>query len=71
MATTTSSSTSVNAGRDVEKIAVAETPAIDAFDSLAAWTHLHDIAAGLPDEERELFDLVWYVGATQDEIAAL
>lgn len=58
-------------GRDVEKIALAETSDIDTLDSLAAWSHLHDIAAGLPDEERELFDLVWYVGATQDEIAAL
>lgn len=58
-------------GRPVEKIALAETPAIDVFDSLASWTQLHNIAAGLPDEERELFDLVWYVGATQDEIAAL
>lgn len=58
-------------GRDVEKISLAETSDIDTLDSLASWTQLHDISAGLPDEDRELFDLVWYVGATQDEIAAL
>ena len=58
-------------GREVEKIALAETSDIDTLDSLASWAQLHDIAAGLPDEDRELFDLVWYVGATQDEIAAL
>jgi RNA polymerase sigma-70 factor (ECF subfamily) len=58
-------------GRDVDKVSSAEAPGGEWIDSLAAWTRLHDIAAGLPDEERELFNLMWYVGATQDEIAAL
>lgn len=58
-------------GRDIEKTALAEAPDIETIDSLAAWTRLHDVAAGLPDDERELFNLVWYVGAEQREIAAL
>lgn len=58
-------------GRDIDKVSSAEAPGGKCIDSLAAWTRLHDIAAGLPDEERELFNLMWYVGATQDEIAAL
>jgi RNA polymerase sigma factor (sigma-70 family) len=39
-------------------------------ESLQSWTRFHEIAAGLPDGERELFGLVWYAGATQAEIAA-
>ena len=49
----------------------AEDPAPDAVQKLAEWTRFHDLAASLPDDERQLFDMVWYLGMTQDEIAAL
>lgn len=31
------------------------------------WTRLHEAAETLPDEERELFHLVWYLGMKQEE----
>jgi RNA polymerase sigma factor (sigma-70 family) len=38
---------------------------------LAAWTAFHAQVERLPDEEREVFDLLWYQGLTQVEAAAL
>jgi RNA polymerase sigma-70 factor (ECF subfamily) len=38
-------------------------------DRLAAWTEFHTQVEQLPDEERELFDLLWYQGLTQAEAA--
>jgi RNA polymerase sigma-70 factor (ECF subfamily) len=38
---------------------------------LAQWTEFHRLAEGLPDEEREVFDLLWYQGLTQEEAAHL
>ena len=38
---------------------------------LAAWTELHARVEQLPDEEREVFDLLWYQGLPQAEAAAL
>lgn len=38
---------------------------------LERWTRFHEAIAALPAEERELFHLVWYVGADQKTIAAL
>lgn len=43
----------------------------DPIDRLESWTRLHDAVAALPDQERELFDLVWFMGATQHDIATL
>lgn len=43
----------------------------ETIDRLESWTRLHDAVASLPDEERELFDLVWFMGATQHDIATL
>jgi RNA polymerase sigma factor (sigma-70 family) len=40
-------------------------PAID------RWTTFHDCVEGLSVEEREVFELAWYVGADQTEVAAL
>lgn len=40
-------------------------------ERLARWTHLHEAAASLPDEERELFHLVWYLGMKQAQAASL
>jgi RNA polymerase sigma-70 factor (ECF subfamily) len=39
--------------------------------SLDRWTLFHEAIASLPDEEREIFHLVWYLGADQKTIAAL
>jgi RNA polymerase sigma factor (sigma-70 family) len=38
---------------------------------LAAWSEFHERAGQLPDEEREVFDLLWYQGLMQEEAAQL
>jgi RNA polymerase sigma-70 factor (ECF subfamily) len=38
---------------------------------LAAWSEFHRQAELLPDEEREIFDLLWYQGLSQAEVADL
>jgi RNA polymerase sigma-70 factor (ECF subfamily) len=40
-------------------------------DHLAAWTEFHRQVERLPDEEREIFDLLWYQGLSQAEAASL
>lgn len=40
-------------------------------DSLDRWSQLHQAAAALPEEERELFHLVWYLGLTQEEASKM
>jgi RNA polymerase sigma-70 factor (ECF subfamily) len=35
------------------------------------WEELHTRIAGLPDEDRRLFDLIYYQGLTQPEVAEL
>jgi RNA polymerase sigma-70 factor (ECF subfamily) len=40
-------------------------------DRLAAWTEFHRQIEQLPDEEREIFDLLWYQGLSQGEAASL
>jgi RNA polymerase sigma-70 factor (ECF subfamily) len=37
--------------------------------SPAEWGEFHQIVGALPDEQRELFGLIWYDGLTQDEAA--
>ena len=37
--------------------------------SLARWVRFHDMAAALPEEQRAVFEMAWYLGATQAEIA--
>lgn len=48
-------------------------PATSTFapDRLARWTEFHEAAARLPEEERAVFDLLWYQGLPQAEAAAL
>lgn len=52
-------------------------PAYDAVDvttepsRLALWTEFHRQAERLPEEEREVFDLLWYQGLSQIEAAAV
>jgi RNA polymerase sigma-70 factor (ECF subfamily) len=38
---------------------------------LAMWTEFHERIEQLPDEERALFDLLWYQGLTQAEAGAV
>ena len=40
-------------------------------ERLAAWTEFHQQIERLPDEEREIFDLLWYQGLSQAEAASL
>jgi RNA polymerase sigma-70 factor (ECF subfamily) len=37
--------------------------------SLEDWADFHEFVAALPEEEREVFDLLWYQGLTQAEAA--
>ena len=39
--------------------------------NLAAWAEFHDQVEGLPEEEREIFDLLWYQELPQAEAAQL
>lgn len=36
---------------------------------LGQWTEFHEQAGRLPEDERAVFDLLWYQGLTQDEAA--
>jgi RNA polymerase sigma-70 factor (ECF subfamily) len=38
---------------------------------LASWTEFHRRIEGLADDDREIFDLLWYQGLTQQEAAAI
>src|SRR6266852_3419471 len=38
---------------------------------LAAWGDFHELVGSLPEEEREVFELVWYQGLTHAEAAEL
>ena len=38
---------------------------------LDQWTEFHEVAAGLPEPQREVFDLVWYQGMTQEQVARI
>lgn len=38
---------------------------------LAEWTRFHETVESLPEPDRQLFEMVWYLGLTQDEIADL
>ena len=40
-------------------------------DSLQSWELFHETVDQLPEEEREVFQLVWYGGMQQQEIASL
>jgi RNA polymerase sigma-70 factor (ECF subfamily) len=45
--------------------------ATSAPSDLAAWTEFHSHVDKLPDEEREVFDLLWYQELSQAEAASL
>jgi RNA polymerase sigma factor (sigma-70 family) len=43
----------------------------ESLDQLARWSRLHESADLLPQDEKELFHLVWYLGANQEEAARM
>jgi RNA polymerase sigma factor (sigma-70 family) len=51
----------------VEEVAAQGVP----DDQLDRWTRLHTAAEDLPEEEREVFQMCWYLGLKQEEIASL
>lgn len=55
-----------------EKIRIDDAPdPTSSLDDLEKWTLLHQAAEALPEEERELFNLAWYMGMKQGEISEL
>jgi RNA polymerase sigma-70 factor (ECF subfamily) len=62
-------------GRSDDSRAVARPrdPISDSDDParLVDWTEFHDQVETLPAEEKEVFDLLWYQGLSQAEVAAL
>jgi RNA polymerase sigma-70 factor (ECF subfamily) len=50
-----------------------DSPAPDTNDPgrLVDWTEFHEQVEALPDEQREVFNLIWYQGLTQAAAAAL
>ena len=65
---------SVAAGRDDSHApAVLDPPSTGSHgpEALARWTDFHRIVGELPEQEREVFDLLWYQDMRQDEAARL
>ena len=67
-----------NHGTNVGPPATADGPRMHHVDHAVAdtegldrWTLFHEAIMGLPDELREIFHLVWYIGADQKTIARL
>ena len=58
-------------GVEVHRTAQAVDAGAAESDSLARWVRFHEVAEGLPEDERRVFSMVWYLGLSQDEIAAL
>lgn len=56
-------------GEVVMRVAFAADPHA-ADPDIDRWTAFHDLAERLPTGEREVFDLAWYLGADQAEVAA-
>ena len=59
------------ASNDLRHIDVAVADNSESHDRIAVWTRFHEAIAQLPDEERQVFDLVWYLGAEQEEIGRI
>ena len=53
-------------GRGFDQAAVGDDPG-----RLAAWTAFHAQVEGLPDDEKAVFDLLWYQELSQSEAASL
>lgn len=55
-----------HSGKDKDHKGSADSP-----ESLASWAEFHERVDQLPDDEREVFQLLWYSGTTQREAAEL
>jgi len=53
------------------KVDLASDETAESADRLEPWTRLHDAVAAIDADDRELFELVWFLGATQHDIATL
>ncbi len=40
-------------------------------ESLEAWTLFHNLAEELPEQERQVFEMIWYGGLEQQEVARI
>ena len=58
-------------GPDLMKIGCVVDSAETSAAELEAWTRFHEAVSRLADEERELFNLVWYLGLKQEDVARL
>lgn len=56
--------------RVASRVASAASPA-EPLQHLDRWTQLHEAVAGLPPEERQLFELAWYLGLQRMEAARI
>jgi RNA polymerase sigma factor (sigma-70 family) len=54
-----------------DTLALLQDDGADEPSRLAAWTEFHLQAGALPEDEREVFDLLWYQGRGQAEVALL
>jgi DNA-directed RNA polymerase specialized sigma24 family protein len=59
-----------NGGQEMLHTDAAVDPAETGPGGVASWTRFHEAAAALGDDDRELFNLVWYLGLTQDQAAS-
>lgn len=58
-------------GQEWARVDEAADEQAESLDQLARWARLHESAERLPEEEKELFHLVWYLGTKQDEAARM
>lgn len=56
-------------GQELLKVGCAVDPREASAADVEAWTRFHDVASRLDEDERELFNLVWYLGLKQDDAA--
>jgi len=56
-------------GQEVFRSDAAEDPVNADTESVNSWTRFHEVADALDDEDRELFNLVWYLGLGQEQVA--
>jgi RNA polymerase sigma-70 factor (ECF subfamily) len=63
----------VGANHDTDSGVAAEQQAVEADEphTLDGWTRFHEQVEKLPNDQREVFDLLWYEGLTQPEAAAV
>jgi len=56
-------------GQDVFRSDSAEDPVNPDLEGVSSWTRFHEAADTLNEEDRELFNLVWYLGLSQERAA--